>query len=101
LVEITSVVSTPIAWPTWTAITSAWDDVISSAATFTTTALIARITSHPLGQTAAPIERRAGSELPGAVRSLLGSSGKLASSQLFRVSLTCEGIWLRIVAIPA
>src|SRR5713226_2761072 len=54
LAEVTSATSAEVTWRA--EITLAVEDVISSAAAFTTTALVARITSHTADRTPAPTE---------------------------------------------
>jgi hypothetical protein len=59
LAETTSVA---LAWRTL-ATTTLVDGVVSLAAAFTITALVARITSHTLGHTPAPTERQTDQEV--------------------------------------
>jgi hypothetical protein len=76
--QATSAVSAGAAWAVsaevtsraCTEITLAMEDVISFAAAFTATALIARITSNTAGHTPAPTERWANSEIADAQLSL-------------------------------
>src|SRR5229473_4954307 len=66
LAEVASAVSAEVTSPACTEITLAMEDVISFAAAFTATALIARITSNTAGHTPAPTERWANSEVANA-----------------------------------
>src|SRR5712691_6717164 len=64
--EVAWVVSAEVTSPACTEITLAMEDVISFAAAFTATVLIARTTSRTAGHTAAPTERWANWEVANA-----------------------------------